>query len=398
LRSSHAACIAAKDATNSSLVVIVVFSLWGVARSPDTIEEQRKRDAEEERERLSRSAEPIAKSPTLLAEMEAIVHKSGVVGEEPAIRGAYLAASSRLLRKRPICLLRRGAAAGGKNFLLANVLALIPSASVIVMSSGSPMSIVYYGGGDENALKHKVLYVQEAAILAEKNGGENPLTIMLRQLISEGCVDHLVAISQLCGPPVTQKIRRNGPVPVIITSARDNVESEMLTRLITSDADESPEQTMAVVKSLLLNGESDEEALDRAPWLDFQQWLEIGAPYDVSVAFGSAVYGAYEKRLATYPKAMQLRIRRDVGGLISAIKTSAVLHKAQREVDAKGRIIATIEDYRHAHEAFDEGVSSLYGVKTRKEIIISRRTSSGGGKTPTGGAEDSDSDVLTISK
>ena len=31
--------------------------------------------------------------------------------------------------------------------------------------------------------------------------------------------------------------------------------------------------------------------------------------------------------------------------------------------------MATIDDYRHAHEAFDEGVSSLYGVKTRKEII-----------------------------
>ena len=62
-------------------------------------------------------------------------------------------------------------------------------------------------------------------------------------------------------------------------------------------------------------------------------------------------------------------MRRDISGLISAIKTSAVLHKAQRETDAKGRIVATIDDYRHAYEAFDEGVSSLYGVKTRKEII-----------------------------
>jgi hypothetical protein len=40
-----------------------------------------------------------------------------------------------------------------------------------------------------------------------------------------------------------------------------------------------------------------------------------------------------------------------------------------RETDARGRIVATVDDYRHAHEAFDEGVSSLYGVKTRKEII-----------------------------
>ena len=183
--------------------------------------------------------------------MEAVVHGLGVVGEGASIRGAYLAAASRLLRKRAICLLRRGAAAGGKNFLLSTVLRLIPSDSVVVLSSGSPMSLVYYGGGDEDALKHKVLYVQEAAILAEKNGVESPLTVMLRLLISEGQIDHLIAVPQGGETPITVKIKRNGPVAVCITSARDNIESEMLTRLMTSDADESPEQTMAVVKGLL---------------------------------------------------------------------------------------------------------------------------------------------------
>ncbi len=100
------------------------------------------------------------------------------------------------------------------------------------------MSLVYYGGADEDALKHKVLYAQEAAILAERNGVENPLTIMLRLLISEGCVDHLLAIPQAGGTPLTKKIKRNGPVAVIVTSARDNIESEMLTRLLTSDAED----------------------------------------------------------------------------------------------------------------------------------------------------------------
>ena len=36
------------------------------------------------------------------------------------------------------------------------------------MSSGSPLSLVYYGGGDEDALKHKALYLAEAAILADE--------------------------------------------------------------------------------------------------------------------------------------------------------------------------------------------------------------------------------------
>jgi hypothetical protein len=193
--------------------------------------ERRKREADEKREALRRSYNQLTLSRPLLAEMEAVVHELGVVGEGPAIRGAYLASTSRLLCKRSISLLRRGAAAGGKNFLLTNVLRLIPSDSVVPMSSGSPMSLVYYGGGDEDALKNKVLYVQEAAILAEKEGVENPLTVMLRVLISEGCIDHLLAVPQASGPTESMKIRRNGPVAVIVTSARDNIESEMLTRL-----------------------------------------------------------------------------------------------------------------------------------------------------------------------
>jgi hypothetical protein len=230
------------------------------------------------------------------------------------------------------------------------------------------MSLVYYGGGDEDALKHKVLYVQEAAILAERAGVESPLTVLLRLLISEGQIDHLIAVPQGGETPITLKIKRNGPVAVCITSARDNIESEMLTRLMTSDADESPQQTMAVVKGLLSNDDNDAEP-DLAPWLDFQRLLELDAPYEVSIPFGASLYRAYEKQLQAFPGALQLRMRRDISGLISAIKASAIIHKAQRNRDAKDRIIATIDDYRHAHEAFDEGVSSLYGVKTRKEIV-----------------------------
>jgi hypothetical protein len=119
----------------------------------------------------------------------------------------------------------------------------------------------------------------------------------------------------------------------------------------------------------LASDADDEEEPNLAPWLDFQRLLEFEAPYEVTVPFGAPLYGAYEKRLPANPNALQLRMRRDISGLISAIKTSAVLHKAQREKDAKGRIIATVDDYRHAYEAFDEGVSSLYGVKTRREVV-----------------------------
>ena len=257
------------------------------------INERRQREAAE---RLWLSCKEIAESPTLFADMEKIARRLGLVGEGASVRSAYLTASSRLNKESAICLLRRGAPAGGKNFLIDKTFALIPADCVVRMSSGSPLSLVYYGGEDEDALKHKIVYVPEAAVIAEKNQVESPLTIMLRLLISEGRLDHNVALPQANGPPETVHIKRNGPVVVIITSARDNVEDELLTRLLTSDADESPEQTLAVLSEALSVEDRDVSEAEIEQWLDFQRWLMIEAPYEVVVPFRQAILKAFDER------------------------------------------------------------------------------------------------------
>jgi hypothetical protein len=115
---------------------------------------------EQERQRLWQSCKDIALSPTLLADMEKIVHnKLGVIGEGAPIRGAFLAATSRMLKRVAISYLRRGAAAAGKNHLILAVLRLFPEESVIQISSATPMALIYMGEGEDdiNALKGKVI-------------------------------------------------------------------------------------------------------------------------------------------------------------------------------------------------------------------------------------------------
>jgi hypothetical protein len=107
----------------------------------------------EMRKRLELSCREIAHDPKLLTRLTKAVRKAGVIGEDESIRSAYIAASSRFNRRKAICLLRRGAPAGGKNFVTDTVLRFIPEEDAIRVSSGSPLSLVYYGDGDENALK-----------------------------------------------------------------------------------------------------------------------------------------------------------------------------------------------------------------------------------------------------
>jgi hypothetical protein len=338
-------------------------------------QERQAREIEAERARLWNSCSKIALAPTLLADMEDLVHRLGMVGEGTSIRGEYLAMSSRLNRLRAICLLRRGAPAGGKNFLIDKILELIPVDSVVRMSSGSPLNLVYYGGADEDALKYKVLYVPEAAILAEtKTKAENPQTIMLRLLISEGRLDHQVVVPQDEGPPATVHIKRNGPVAVTITSARDNIEDELLTRLMVSDADESTDQTNAVLADILSNEDRDVDPEEIARWLDYQRWLEAGAPYDVVIPYRRAILAAYtarqkEMRDRGEKPNVQLRLRRDIHGFLTAIKTSAILYQAQRKRDHLDRTVAGFVDYENAYEAFEPGLATLYRIKVSDALL-----------------------------
>jgi hypothetical protein len=348
-------------------------------------------DRAETRKQLELSCREIANDPKLLARLTKTARKAGVIGEDESIRSAYIAASSRFNRRKAICLLRRGAPAGGKNFVTDTVLLFIPEEDVIRVSSGSPLSLVYYGDGDENALKHKIVYVAEAAILAERNGVESVLTIMLRLLISEGRIDHQVVVTRPNAPAATVHIRRNGPVVVLITSARNNIEEELLTRLMTSDADESQEQTENVVEAALTGEDGEDKETLKAEidqWVDYQRWIALDAPYDVSIPYRRAIWRALraQRQAARHrgekPK-FKLRIRRDIQGFLTAIRTCAILHKAQREKDDKERIIATLDDYQHAHEAFDPGLASLYKVASPVTTIAVVRSIEEMGATST---------------
>jgi hypothetical protein len=341
---------------------------------------QTERDVE--RARLWEACRSVAESKTLLANMRIVAHRLGVVSEDASIAGAYLACTSRLLKRRAISYLRRGAAASGKNHLLAVVLKLFPEESVLPISSATPMALIYYRGseaegadidsveGDEKALAHKIIVIAEAAILSRKaNGDEHPLTAMLRILLSEGKLDHHIPLpSGNGGTPKTVHLVRYGPAVLLMTSAREDVEPEMLTRLLSADADESGGQTRDVVKNILTPAFKPADPDEVAKWVALQKWLESDAPYEVVVPFLEALSDAYVQLIDDFPATLQLRMRRDVTALVTAVEASALLHRAQRKTDGEGRIVAELEDYRHAYDAYNEGMAALYDLRPADAI------------------------------
>ena len=181
---------------------------------------------------------------------------------------------------------------------------------------------------------------------------------MLRVLISENRLVYQSVQTQENRAPTTVTVVKNGPIAAIITSARDNIETEMMTRLMVSDADESAAQTRAIVENTLADRTNDASAEEIEPWVDFQRWLELGGAYDVAIPFLDAINCAYGDPSEVPP----LRIRRDIANFKNAIMATAILHAAQRKRDEHGRIVAEMSDYEAAYEAFDYDMGTLYAV------------------------------------
>ena len=146
---------------------------------------------------------------------------------------------------------------------------------------------------------------------------------------------------------------------------------------LVNDADETGGQTVAIVKRILSDIRTPRP--DLQAWLDFQSWLMMDAPYRVHVPFKEAIFAGFEGWRSKFLETAALRVRRDINNIICAVKASAVLHKAQREVDEDGAIVATLDDYANVHTAFDGDLANLYGKASEKIVAVVKAIEDMGG-------------------
>ena len=112
-----------------------------------------------------------------------------------------------------------------------------------------------------------------------------------------------------------------------------------------------------------------------AVWHDLQRWIDLG-PSDAIIPFA--------QQIAAEIKPLMVRFRRDVGSLFTFIKASALLHQAQRQVDAQGRVVATIADYALAYPIFSKVMaqSSGKGVPDNVREVVKLITERAGSAAP----------------
>ncbi len=100
-------------------------------------------------------------------------------------------------------------------------------------------------------------------------------------------------------------------------------------------------------------------------WHAFMDWQRAsGLPARAHIPFAES--------LAQEIPPIATRLRRDFRTLCAFIEAHALLHRATREVDERGRTIATLDDYaavrEHLDKFFSEGVNASIPDKTRETV------------------------------
>lgn len=289
-------------------------------------EEQKKPDTETYTPEEIAEAQKLLLSPGILERMIHATEGGGHVGEEINKKTLFLAFTSRKMDKSISCIIK-GASASGKNALVDSVLGLFPKGEVLSYSIMTGKALAHF----PRDLSHKILFIKEHA-------GSEAADYSIRTSLSEGEISIALPVKdETSGKWETQEKRISAKGMVFVeTTTRERIHPENQTRLFDLYVDESPEQTKRILMAQARdnNASANIEAQYRT-WRAAQTLLE-----------SLSVRVPYADKLITAFPTDKVRVRRDFPRFLSLIKTHALLYQFQREKDAGGQIIATVEDLK----------------------------------------------------
>jgi hypothetical protein len=311
-------------------------------------------DVDAEAERLLETMSPdvraeavdALRSPDLLARIVRDIEALGVAGEREVTATLYLVGTSRKL-DRPQSARVKGPTASGKSYLVEQVASLFPPEAVILATKLTPESLFHMRPG---SLKHRWIVAGERSRKEDDAAAE--ATRGLRELISSGRLSKLMPV-KIGNVLETKLIRQDGPVAYVETTSLDSIFAEDENRCLSLYTDERKEQTRRIIDRIASDAAagpdvSPEQIICRHHAIQRRlRRREIVVPYAV--------------RLGKLIPDRRVEARRGFPHLLGMIRASALLHQFQREIDDRGRVVASRDDYCVAQRLLQEPMRRLLG-------------------------------------
>jgi len=303
--------------------------------------------AQEQAREAWAECEGLANEERMLDRFAEDLKACGVAGEARAGKLVYLALNSRHLDSTQLVnVVVKGPSSAGKTYTVEKVLEFYPDDAYHFLTAMSERALAY----SEEPLSHRFLILAEAAGM----NGEFQ-TYLVRSLLSEGRLRYETV--EKTGEGLRPRIiEREGPSGLIVTTTRTQLHSENETRMLTVRVDDTPDHTREILAAL---AEEDAEGPDLEKWSALQVWI-AGGERRVTIP--------YARELATKIPPVAVRLRRDFGALLNLIRSHALLHRATRERDERGRIVASLDDFAVVRDLVADLISE--GVEATVPPIV----------------------------
>ena len=275
-------------------------------------------------------AQELLHMPDILSALSAEIAAAGYAGDaRPAIM-AFIIITSRLT-EAPDSATYLSPSASGKNAAIDAALPFFPESAYYLIRASSPRALVY----NDEQFAHRIVILTEADNLPE----DGPAASAVRSLMSDREMSYEVVEKGADGKYETRRIVKPGPTGLITTSTKP-LGDQASTRMLTVTIPDSAEQTQLILQAQADKANFTHEPPDTRRWIALQRWLELAGERRIVIPFARALSKLIPTRA--------VRVRRDFAQLLIVIKTVAMLRQLQREKDAPGRIIATLDDYADA--------------------------------------------------
>lgn len=287
--------------------------------------------APEMKDREREDALELLRDPKLLERVLAAFETMGIVGEKENLLAGYLVAVSRKLT-HPLAMVIQSSSAAGKSALLEAILSTVPEEELFSYAAVSGQSLYYMG---KRSLRHRLLSI------AEEAGAEKASHALKLLQSSKELTIASTGKDGVSGRITSHEYKVEGPVALMITTSKIELDDELLNRCLVLTIDESPEQTKAVheaqrraqtLEGMLLAGKRLElEQLHKNAQRLLRPVLVVN-PHIEEIAFQDR----------------RVRARRDHRKLLSLIEAIALVHQHQRPLKKHEQIGSRVLEYIEA--------------------------------------------------
>jgi len=278
------------------------------------------------------------KSKNLLSEINELIGKSGVVGEEKS-RIFLFGIASTYKMENTLHALIQGTSGSGKTHLLATIMDFMPPEDTISLTRVTESSFYNYG---EYELQNKLIGMEDFDGLEEK------AELAFRELQSKGMISSSTSGKNEHTGQITGYVKKVfGPIASLSATTKGEIYEDNMSRCFLLSVDESLEQTQRIIK---YQNEKAAGLIDTTKEKEIREFLRncmrLLQPLQVVNPFANKI---------DLPSEAQ-KIRRLNDLFQSYVKQITLLNQYQRKKDVQGRLITDKEDVKTAIEIMFDSI------------------------------------------